>query len=580
MLRRVRTLGVYGVLIGHRRALFFSAAILSIASSMFEGLALVVLVPLISEASGDSFSGSNRFSDLVVDALRHFRVEPTLLSVIGIFALLGLVSSIFAFFTVVVSKKVMHDGEAFLRRELFREVFSMRWGVLGGSATGQLTKSFFQDAQNAGVGVYYLLLAVTAAASACIYFTLGFLLSPGMTGLTLVFGAVMAPVFVALTRRGRASARAASSAFEDLSSDALAAFGNAKFVVAQGLEPFFGSRVDVAAEGYRQQRLRNDTWVAAMRTIFELAAVAFVAGFLYLSLEVLDQSIAVALVFLVIFYRLLPRLLRAQETLFNADSHAVWLRQLLELRDHAIAHARPRAADRTPTFEQGLELQRVTVRHEGSDTPIFEDACLLVRRGTCVAVVGPSGQGKTSLLDLVTGLLEPERGDVLVDGVSLRDLDEDLWRDRIGFVLQDSPIFNASVRDNIVLDRAPLDQVLFDEACRMADVDEVVARLPAGYDTVVGEHGSQISGGQRQRIAIARALYRQPWLLLLDEPTSSLDADTERVIVEMLSGLKGQVTMLLVSHGTRLLGIADSVYRLAGGELALEVGVPSDQRGL
>jgi ATP-binding cassette subfamily C protein len=300
---------------------------------------------------------------------------------------------------------------------------------------------------------------------------------------------------------------------------------------------------------------------------FELAAVVFVAAYLYVSLHVLDQPIAVALVFLAVFYRLGPKILGVQENLFRALSNATWLEDCVALAETAQRAVDPTTGTRSPTFSERLEVRELTFAHAGALEPLLRDVSMDLGPRECVAVVGPSGQGKSTLLDVIIGLHQPSSGLVMLDGVDLREVDLRAWRRRVGFVLQDSPIFNATIRDNIVLDRVPLAPDRFDKVCEQAGVTEFVRRMPQGHDTIVGERGSQISGGQRQRIALARALYREPWLLVLDEATSSLDAATEGLILERLGQLKGELAMLIVSHGERVLRLADRVYNVDHGRV-------------
>jgi len=187
--------------------------------------------------------------------------------------------------------------------------------------------------------------------------------------------------------------------------------------------------------------------------------------------------------------------------------------------------------------------------------------------GKCVAFVGPSGSGKTTLLDLVLGLLPPTSGVLELDDVNLADVDRSWWQQRIGLVMQETPIFQGTLLDNIAwLDDEPdRDRAL--ECAQRAHMTDVLAALPEGLDTPVGHRGSRLSGGQRQRVALARALYREPWVLVLDEATSALDAASELVIKEALADLKGQISIVLVAHQLRIVDVADEILVLEHGRV-------------
>ena len=179
--------------------------------------------------------------------------------------------------------------------------------------------------------------------------------------------------------------------------------------------------------------------------------------------------------------------------------------------------------------------------------------------------IGPSGAGKTTLLDLVVGLQQPDEGQILVDGVPLRDLDLRQWRRQIGYVPQESVMVDESVAYNVTLGEVGLDEDRIRAALRAADALDFVEAMPEGLNTRVGEGGSRLSGGQRQRLAIARALVHEPRLLILDEATSHLDPEAQMAVIETVKHLKGRLTILAVAPQDMLMQAADRMYRLAAG---------------
>jgi ABC-type multidrug transport system fused ATPase/permease subunit len=185
-------------------------------------------------------------------------------------------------------------------------------------------------------------------------------------------------------------------------------------------------------------------------------------------------------------------------------------------------------------------------------------------------LVGESGGGKSTALDIVTGLLRPNAGRVRLDDVDLFDVDLESWRRRVGFVMQDAPLFFGTILENIAWGDTDPDRGRVQEAAELAHLGAVVEALPDGLDTPVGPRGGRLSGGQRQRVALARALYQQPWLLVLDEATSALDSDSEREIREALHSLKGSLSMLIVAHRLRSVELAEHILVLANGEVIEE----------
>ncbi|MFE9862857.1 thiol reductant ABC exporter subunit CydD [Streptomyces sp. NPDC005506] len=232
----------------------------------------------------------------------------------------------------------------------------------------------------------------------------------------------------------------------------------------------------------------------------------------------------------------------------------------------AILETEPRAggtADVPPSLR--LELEGVTVRHEGRAEPSLDEASLVVDEGETVALVGPSGVGKSTLLNVVLGFTAPGEGRIRVGGVDLATLAPERWRERIAWVPQRPQLFAGTITENVRLARPDADDSAVTAALRDAGAYDFVAELPDGAQTLLGENGAGLSAGQRQRLALARAFLADRPLLLLDEPTSSLDGETEAGIVEAVRRLAAGRTVLLVVHRPALLSVADRVVVLEPG---------------
>jgi ATP-binding cassette subfamily B protein len=221
-----------------------------------------------------------------------------------------------------------------------------------------------------------------------------------------------------------------------------------------------------------------------------------------------------------------------------------------------------------PTALQGtLSFECVSYQHESSSGVGVLDITLKIPHGQMVALVGPSGSGKTTLAMLACGLLRPSRGQIMVDGLALQTIEPRTWRRHVSWVPQDALLGDGTVRDNLVFglgEVAPgrIDQVLRDTGCA-----SFVARLPQGLDTPLGHHGNRLSGGERQRLALARALLREPRLLVLDEPTSALDGDSERIVLATLARTRSSRTTLVIAHRLSTVVDADCIVVMEAGRI-------------
>ena len=222
-------------------------------------------------------------------------------------------------------------------------------------------------------------------------------------------------------------------------------------------------------------------------------------------------------------------------------------------------------------FAQEVEVNNLSFKYETAPTNALSNVSLRVKRGEAVGLVGPSGSGKSTLVDVLLGLMAPESGAVLVDGVNVQDRIR-WWQDQIGYVPQSIFLTDDTLRRNVAfgLPKSEIDDAAVDAAIRAAQLEEFVKTLPLGLETVVGERGVRLSGGQRQRIGIARALYHNPDVLVLDEATSSLDTETEHGVMQAVQALQGDKTVIIVAHRLSTVEYCDRLYRLESSRIVDE----------
>jgi ABC-type multidrug transport system fused ATPase/permease subunit len=240
--------------------------------------------------------------------------------------------------------------------------------------------------------------------------------------------------------------------------------------------------------------------------------------------------------------------------------------RMFEIIDREPAIQSPPGAPALPAGGGEVELRGVTLRYDGS-TPALASVDLRVEADRTVALVGPSGAGKTSMVGLIARLYDPSEGAVLVDGADIREVDVGSLRSQVAFVADDSFLFTASVAENIAYPHAEASMEEIEAAARRAQADGFIRELPNGYETRVGERGLTLSGGQRQRVAIARALLADPRILILDDATSSVDATTEEAIKSGLAEVMSGRTTFIIAHRLSTVSLADEVVVLDGGRI-------------
>ena len=299
----------------------------------------------------------------------------------------------------------------------------------------------------------------------------------------------------------------------------------------------------------------------------------FIAAFQFLTQDA-QSSFAILSVFMAAATRLAPTLLRLQQGMLFMRNNIGTASRTLELieslendsRDELISSEN--YSFKYPGFSPVIELKNVSLTYPGARKPALDNVSLRIEPGTLAAFVGPSGAGKTTIVDTLLGVLKPNSGEVTISKLSPLDASQK-WAGAISYLPQEIFISQGSVRENICLGY-PI-EIATDEritSClRLARLDEFVLGLPGGLDARVGEKGAQLSGGQRQRLGIARALFTNSTLLVLDEATSALDAETEASVSQAIAALKGETTVVMIAHRLSTVRNADIVYYLADGKL-------------
>ncbi len=444
--------------------------------------------------------------------------------------------------------------------------------------TGQNSSETLAALNKAQLVSTQLLVPLMQAASAAviaIFILAGLLFIDPVVALGsgLGFGAIYLLVIVTTRRVMRRNGRIVAKAQGERLQAAGEGLGGIRDVLLDRSQDVFIGRFEEVEARLRAAQATNNFIAQTPRFIVEGLGVVLIAG-LALLLSLRDGGLIAAIPLLGALalgaQRLVPLMQQIYAGWSASLTNGAMLYDILDILrlPNAPQFALPRSRDRQP-FSQAIVLENVAFRYPSADRPALETVSLTIQKGARVGIIGKTGSGKSTLMDLVLGLLSPSQGRILVDGVELTDADRAAWQEQIAHVPQAIYLADATIAENIAfgVPKHEIDRIRVESAARQAELTDVIQRLPQGYDTFVGERGIRLSGGQRQRIGIARALYKQATVLVFDEATSALDNDTEAAIVQGIGALSRDLTILMVAHRLSTLSRCDAIIELEAGQL-------------
>jgi subfamily B ATP-binding cassette protein MsbA len=537
--------------------------LLGTLASAAEGIGITLFIPLIEGIAPGAPAGGlpAPLAPLVgwIPADRRSLVLALLM--LGAVVL----KNVLVFANHAVVSRMFADTGARLRARVFDRLLTMRWADFERADPGKLLTLLASESWRASQAVQLALTMLVQLCTIVVFVVLLLLISWRLT-LALVVGlAAVSWLVRRMAGRSKRTGRAAVDANARLGERMWEALAGMRTVRAFDAEDHERARFAAASGAVRSTFLRLDLLTGLVGPIAETLHVGLVLGILVVALG--DRGALPALVaFAVLVYRLQPQLRTVETTRAALVGLLSAVRDVCGFIDVAGASA-PVAAASPPALREAVTLEHVDFGYPGDARLAVQDVSFPIARGRVTAVVGASGAGKTTLLHLLCGFYDPAAGRIAVDGVALAGAARSAWRRRIGYVGQDTFLFNTTVRDNIAYGYRGASDAEIEAAARQAHAHEFVTELPRGYDTVIGDRGVRLSGGQRQRIALARAFVRRPELLILDEATNALDGVSEHLVQRSIQAVRGECTVVIVAHRLDTILDADHVVVLEHGRV-------------
>ena len=542
-----------------------------------EGIGLSAFLPFLSiairndagiNASGTEQSPPSEFEQIFINILSDLGMSPSIGTLLIIIVAGITLKSVLL---LVAQRQVGYTAAQVatdLRLEMLRAILRSKWEFFLHQPIGRLSNSLATEAQRSSESFVNVATVITLLLQAFIYgsFALAVSWKATLIGLSAGFTIIFISHF--LVRMARKAGKRQTSLLIALLARLTDTLQSVKPLKAMARE-HLADNVLADTTSKLNRALRKQVFSAAvLNSAQDVMFALVIVGGMYVSLVKFSMPLATVIALAVALGKMLSQLGKVQKQYQKVvvGESAFWsMRKSINEATTAEEHL---GSGMQPVLKHSIKLDNVTFTYD--QRPVLENVSMNIPAGSLTTLIGPSGSGKTTVIDLVIGLLKPQSGNVLLDDTALTTLDLKAWRRMIGYVPQETLLLHDSILHNVTLDDPELSEDDAVRALKSAGAWEFVEHMPAGIHSTVGERGTKISGGQRQRIMIARALVHKPALLILDEATSALDPENEAAIGNTMRALRGNLTILAISHQTALVKAADCVYRLGNGTIEIE----------
>ena len=553
----------------HSGKVIFLFCIISILAVITEGIGISLILPVLSFS--DTNTEHNQITDIVYNLLQLFDIKISLISLLSVLVVTFFLKSVFVLTQAVILSYLSTNLLKTLRIKFCDLYSSMTYIYYTRSNVGYLNNIITTECNRF---VYALISYSNVVVS--IIFIFGYmifvlLIDWKLTLLTIVFTLCVFLMFSHLIKKTKLISILRTKTNAQVQSLMIQYIANIKYLKAtNSFSPIF-KKLSYKIDRNRQYEFQNGIMSSIIKSIVEPIAVLFLSLIILYNVDHLNKSIVNVLVLSLFFYRAFTRMLLIQSQWQGFISSVGSVEVIRESTRDLTANKEPIGKKEILGLESKIEFKKV--KYCFGKKEVIKGIDLVIPKDKIIGIVGESGAGKTTLFDLITGLLSPDSGTITINGFNYKDINIPSLRQLFGYVTQEPVVFNDSIANNISLWDANKQSsevnIKVKSAAELSYCDFINDSTDK-YDTVIGDKGIRLSGGQKQRLAIAREIYKKPEILILDEATSSLDTDSENFLQKSINAMKGGQTLILISHRLSTIKICDYVYVLSSGKIVEE----------
>jgi len=563
---------------GKYKSQFSLTVVLGLLAGLFGGIGIGAIIPLfafMSKAKNQSIAG-----DFISEKLEYLfsimHIQYNLFFLMALIISLFILKALITYLSYYVNERVATDYEKLTRQTLFRKALKADWPFLLDQKVGHLESILTNDVYMSSGILTNINGVIMVGTSMLMYAVIALNISAPITLLTLGLGIVLFILLKPFFYRIRKLSQDFGVISKTISHHVAEHMIGAKTVKSTASENMVIAKADQSTQELRDVRIKIALYNKAPGAFLEPIGLIFISIIFLFYFYRADTSFNLAS-FAAIIYLVQKKIsfMQGINTKLNSINEAIpHLKVALDFERSAQDHKESSGGPDFFIFEKELEISNLSFAYN-ENMRVFDNLNLKIKRGEMVGLIGPSGAGKTTLVDLLLGLFQPGSGQILLDGNDMRNIDINDWRKKIGYVSQDIFLLNDTIENNIKFYNDSITREDIESAAKMANIYNFIQELPQKFDTVVGERGIRLSGGQRQRVILARVLVRKPEILILDEATSALDNESEILIQKSIEGLRNKVTVIAIAHRLSTVMNSDRLLVVENGKIT-EDGPPAD----
>jgi ATP-binding cassette subfamily C protein len=544
--------------------------VLLVLASLTEGVSLLLLVPILK-----LINPTQPLARLAVPTgrLAPWLGSPLMLSltvVLIVFVLAIVLRAVLMRYKDIANAAFLYDLVNQLRDDLFRAIAGARWTHLARVRGSDITHALTADIDRVQMAAAGLLQLLQTGAIIGVYALVALVLSPAMTLIAIVIGIVviglLSPIRRLAIRYGGTLTTQRQEQYRIVSEFV----GGVKLAKASNTEPVYVEQLSRTLFDMRYATLHFMRLFTGGTLLFQVMTAVGLAFFIWLAVGHFAVAYSALITLVLLFMRVGPRVAAMHGSVQSVLSNLPALAAMLTMRDACRAEAEPpRGTGASPAALHSIVFDQVSFNYSSEKDSAFAlyDVSFVLPVNQIIAIIGPSGSGKSTIADLLMGLIEPAAGVISADETRLGPENYRAWRDTLAYVPQESFLWHDTIAHNLRVGRDDLSDETMWHALEFADAADLVRKLPEGLQTIVGDRGIRLSGGERQRIALARALLRNPRLLVLDEATSALDWESQAAIANSIRKLRGRMTVVTIAHRPSMVAFADWVVAIQDGRV-------------